>query len=489
MWDGRLLYASWQRADFERGALGRINILGVNTDGADCAAFVPDQGKRIKHMPCATSSLVVFVETDRVPWDGAGQLSCVQWRRPLHTYQPITGGSDGLFHSPSPLPDGTVLVSRRPADGSGTHEIYRLDPVSKRLELVFDDPQWHDVQAKVVAARTAPDGRSSSMNVSDPLGKLYCLDVFTSDLKDPAWLPPGKAKRVRVIEGVPRPTERPNVAGGAESVSAIPQLGPRRILGEIPIKDEYEGEVRGYYQEQGEDKAQTKKVVTGGSFNVEVPANTPIQLQLLDENGVALRSCGWIWVRNHQAQGCIGCHEDGELTPTNWQVAALWENSVKACPPPEQRISVDFRRDVFPILGKKCTGCHDKKGSPPTLTVDSSSPATPDAEATARFAYEALLAPDKSTAEPNPYGKYVHPGRARTSPLVWHLLGRNLSRPWDGAIVHQSAKPIPPDHPDPLSAEEQQLFVKWVDLGAPWEHVPAEAAASAGHDAGKQTER
>ena len=209
----------------------------------------------------------------------------------------------------------------------------------------------------------------------------------------------------------------------------------------------------------------------------------------VDEDGVALRSCGWIWVRNHQAQGCIGCHEDGELTPPNWQVAALWENSVKACPPPEQRISVDFRRDVFPLLGKKCTGCHDKKGSPPTLTVDSSSPATPDAEATARFAYEALLAPDKSRAEPNPYGKYVHPGRARTSPLVWHLLGRNLSRPWDGAAVHQSAKPIPPDRPDRLSAEEQQLFVKWVDLGAPWEYVPAEAAASAGHDAGKQTER
>jgi len=212
--------------------------------------------------------------------------------------------------------------------------------------------------------------------------------------------------------------------------------------------------------------------VTGGSFNVEVPANTPIQLQLLDENGVALRSCGWIWVRNHQAQGCIGCHEDGELTPTNWQVAALWDSSAKACPPPEQRTSVDFRRDLVPLIAKKCAGCHDRQGSPPILVADLGSPAGRDANAQARFVYEALLAPDKAGAAANPYGKYVHPGRARTSPLIWHIWGCNLSCPWDGTAVHQSAKLIPFERSPPWSAEERQLFVTWVDLGAPWEPVP-----------------
>ena len=50
-----------------------------------------------------------------------------------------------------------------------------------------------------------------------------------------------------------------------------------------------------------------------GSFNLEVPANTPIELQLLDDDGMALRRCGWIWAKNHEPRGCIGCHEDGEL--------------------------------------------------------------------------------------------------------------------------------------------------------------------------------
>ena len=489
-WDGRLLYASWQRANLDHGVPGRIKIFGVNADGADCAAFAPDLGKRIKHMPCTTTGgLAVFVETDRAPWDGAGQLSRVLWRRPLHTYQPLTGESDGLFHSPSPLPDGSILVSRRPVDGSGTHGVYRLDPLSKRTELIFDDPRWHDIQAKVIVARAEPDGRSSSLNVTDPLGKLYCLDVYTSDLKDPSWLSPGTARRVRVLEGVPRKAGPRQVAGATDAAVGIPQLASRRILGEIPILEDHEGEVREYYEKQAEGAGPAKQVVTGGSFSVEVPANTPIQLQLLDENGVALRSCSWIWVRNHQAQGCIGCHEDGELTPTNWQVAALWQPAAKACPPPGQRTTVDFRRDVFPLITKKCAGCHGQQGSLPILATAPDSPTGRDASAPARFAYEALLAPDKSKAEAKSYGKYVHPGQARTSPLIWHVLGRNLSRPWDGTARDQSVKLIPPDRSQPLSAEEQQLLVKWVDLGASWEFVAAETAASAEPDADKERGR
>ena len=123
------------------------------------------------------------------------------------------------------------------------------------------------------------------------------------------------------------------------------------------------------------------------------------------------------------------------------------------------------------------------------LVADQDSPAGRDANAQARFVYEALLAPDKSGAVANAYGKYVHPGRARTSPLIWHILGRNLSCPWDGPAVTQSVKLIPPDRSPPWSAEEQQLFVKWVDLGAPWEPVAAETATPASPGAGKQRGR
>lgn len=164
-----------------------MGLFEINTDGSDYAAFCLAAGKRVKHMPCTTSTgLAVFVENDQVPWDGAGQLGSVLLRRPLHTYRPITAPADGLFLTPSPLPDGRVLVSRRPTDGSGNHAVYRMDLATKQVELIYDDPRHHDVQAKAVVARPEPDGRSSVIDDADPKAILYCLDVYTSDLKDRA---------------------------------------------------------------------------------------------------------------------------------------------------------------------------------------------------------------------------------------------------------------------------------------------------------------
>jgi len=266
------VFASWQRAGLDHGLAGHIALMGVNTDGIDLAPFCGSVGRRIKHMPCVTKGgLAVFVEAETVPWDGAGLLSCVSLRRPLHSYRQITTAADGLFHSPSPLPDGRILVSRRPTGGTGSHGVYSMDPLSKRLEPILHDPRFHSIQARTIAPTAEPDGRSSVLTPEEPLGKLYCLDVYRTDFKDPAWLPRGTAKKVRVIEGIPRKT-------AAIAVASAPQVAQRRILGEAPLAED-------------------------GSFNIEVPANLPIQLQLLNENGMALRTCGWIWTRNHEAQG------------------------------------------------------------------------------------------------------------------------------------------------------------------------------------------
>jgi hypothetical protein len=444
--DGRLLYASWQRATLDHGLLGRIRLFGVNTDGTDCASLLGYAGKRVQHMPCTTpGGLAVFVEADRVPWDGAGSLACVELRRPLHTYRFLTKPDDGLFHSPSPLPDGRVLVSRRPADGSGTHGVYRFEPWSKRWEPVYDDPRVHDLQAKGVFAREEPDGRSSVVSQQDPHGKFYCLSAFQSDLKAPQW-GPQVVRRLRVLEGLPRrPTGPANSQAAEEKPTTgvpgldrgTPQLALRRLLGEVPLEKD-------------------------GSFNIEVPANTPIQLQLLDERGMALRSCGWIWTRSHQSQGCIGCHEDGELSPNNGTPDSLTGDSRLVFPPVEERRAVDFRRDLAPLVVAKCAGCHDRSGSPPTLEAGAG-------EAAARRNYEALLAFREGATQREPRGKYVEPGRARTSPLAWHVVGQNTSRTWDGPSARGVVKPIPPGKVEPLTDEEKQRLIEWIDFGAAWE--------------------
>jgi hypothetical protein len=453
MSDGRLLLSSWQRSTLKRGTRGRVRLFGINLDGTDYALLADPAGPAVHSMACVTSAgLLVFVTADRVPWDGAGQLACVSYRRPLRSYRPITRPQDGLFHGPSPWPDGAVLVSRRDADGRDTHAVGRFDPSSGHWQAVFDDPDWHDIQARIVHRRPEADGRSSVVTERDPHGKLYCLNVYINDLERSEWLPRGTVKGLRVIEAIPRAAESPRAtndrrsqAGSWSSLHGSPPLAPRKILGEIQIEQD-------------------------GSFQLEVPANTPIELQTLDADGMALRTCSWIWAKNHEPRGCIGCHEDGELTPENLLMDAASVAAVRLPIAGAKNRTVDFRRDLMPIIEQKCVPCHGAGAATPRLDGGLPPIASGGGESEVNRAYRNLLATVEAEGPSMLIGKYVQPGKARTSPLIWHLFGRNTSRPWDtkGGTGEKDYKPIPPGQVEPLSNKERRSFVEWIDLGASW---------------------
>jgi len=392
--DGRMVYAGWLHHPTAGSRRSRVELLGLNEDGTDYQTYAGRQGLDFRRWPAPTADgHVVYVESDRLAADGSGRLASVNQRRPLHTYRSLTAAGDGFFRSPAPLPDGRVLVAWRPGDGSGTFGIYRFDPATGAREKAYDDPAWHDVQAKLVAPRAKPDDRSSVVREDDPTGKLFTLDVNIHDL-GPS-LPAGEARRLRLVEGVPAPDRPPG----------------RRLLGEIPLAED-------------------------GSYQVQVPANTPVQLQLLDADGLALRTSAWLWVRNHGEQGCVGCHEDPERTPPNRFVSALAAPAPVLILPPERRRTVRYADDVKPIVDGKCLSCHGEGGKPPRLDG------------------AAALAP------------YVATGEARRSPLVWHLLGRATARPWDAEAGRAQAKPMPAGDAGALSADEIRTFVEWIDLGA-----------------------
>jgi hypothetical protein len=251
-------------------------------------------------MPAPTANgLVVFVEADRVDGGDAGRLASVTQVRPLHSYRPLTADADGLFRAPAPLPDGRVLVAWRPADGSAPFAIERLDPATGAREKAFAEAGWHSVQAKLVSPRPVPDARSSVVRDDDPEGRLYTIDVGIQERGKE--LPRGEVKGLRIVEGVAATAGKPVV---------------RRVLGDVPLAED-------------------------GSFQVQIPANTPVQLQLLDADGLAIRSSAWLWVRNHGAQGCVGCHEDQERTPPNRFVKALATPAPVLNEPPERRPVVE----------------------------------------------------------------------------------------------------------------------------------------------------
>jgi hypothetical protein len=425
MQDGLLLFAGSRSTSESHQDSSRVGLFAIQTDGIDYASYSSPAGKRIQHMPTVTSDgTVIFVEADTLDWDGAGQLASVQTRRPHHSYRSLTGEADGRFHSPSALEDGTILVSRR-LEGD-VLRLVRFSPSEGVLDTVYGDPSYHALHARVVARRPEPDGRSSTVRPESPTGKLFCLDVYESDAAFAA-VEPEAAKRVRVIEGLPRQ----NLRQPSESFASSQELIrlPRRLLGEAPVEKD-------------------------GSFHIDIPADLPVQLQLLDADGLALASCDWIWVKQREFRGCIGCHEDPELTPPNRFVEAARRPATELTLPPDQRRTVSFQNHVLPLLRAYCLSCHRNGGAADEsgLTMGSM-----DGPAEEREAYEELLATKDGL---------VDPGRARTSRLIWRLFGRATSRPWD--VGAKPAEAVPTDHAEILTPEERAVFVEWIDLGAQW---------------------
>ncbi|HVX67926.1 MAG TPA: hypothetical protein VHA11_15040, partial [Bryobacteraceae bacterium] len=184
--DGRMLFSAWRTRT--AGRPGAVDLFGVNIDGTDFAAFSGVQGRRTKRMPCVTARReVIFVDHDAAGPDGAGPLASISLQRNLHSWRPLTLPADGAFLTPAPLPDGAVLVARKPAHGNGTYGIWQLDPATRKLEPVFDTPGNDEWQAQALAPRDVPDGRSSVVDEKQPWAKLYCLNIYESDLDARNW--------------------------------------------------------------------------------------------------------------------------------------------------------------------------------------------------------------------------------------------------------------------------------------------------------------
>lgn len=253
----------------------RTQLMGVNLDGTDYALFLP--GGDLRSPAVTTDGRVVFVE-------GKGALAAVDLLRPLHTRRILTTAADGIFSTPSALPGGRLLVSWQPAP-SAPAGIYQLQPATKARIPVFVRPGVDARQARLVAPRPEPDGRGSVVDDAADWAKLYCLSVYTTD--QPRLIRPGAATRLRVLAG--------------------PAGAPRK-LGEFQIEQD-------------------------GSFHLEVPPNEPLKLELLDSGGKTLRSSAWIFVRKKEQRGCIGCHEDPELTPENREAQAIVKKAIRLIPP------------------------------------------------------------------------------------------------------------------------------------------------------------
>jgi hypothetical protein len=138
----------------------------------------------------------------------------------------------------------------------------------------------------------------------------------------------------------------------------------------------------------------------------------------------------------------------------------------------QERHTIDFRRDLTPIIEAKCVRCHDAKNVAGGLDLSEGDKLVfqhlalrPDSASRIDAAIFNKAYLNLSANATSRVGKLIFPGMARNSPLIWRLYGHS---PVYDAKVNQ----CPPDKP--LTDEEQAKFALWVDLGAQWDNLPGE---------------
>jgi hypothetical protein len=299
--DGRLLFCSGLPSRPGQRSDGASALFTVNTDGTDVFVFAAaHEPPAFRGMPCETAGgQVVYVESTGGGRHHGGSLVAVSRTASLHTRRVVAGDRGGLFRSPSALDDGSILVSHRPR-GAGSYGVYVLDLEGEDGPArVYDAPRWHELDAVAVRARAEPDGRSSVVDERLETGLLYCLNAYLSDADHAPPTCDDRIRWLRVFGAVTDHGRETRGTSGPQHVKSAPGLISEALLGVAPVESD-------------------------GSFHLSIPARTPLRLETLNADGRVIQAMrSWIWVMPREARGCIGCHEDRELSPPNRHPLAL----------------------------------------------------------------------------------------------------------------------------------------------------------------------
>ncbi len=191
----------------------------------------------------------------------------------------------------------------------------------------------------------------------------------------------------------------------------------------------------------------TVDVEPDGSSAFHIPANTPIALQPLDEEGKALQLMRtWLVAMPGENLSCAGCHENNQEPPPARHVMASQKKPQQLQPWYGPARGFSFKREVQPVLDAFCIGCHN--GQPDKLRRNPVDLRDNDKKGFSP-AYEVL---QKYVRRPGPEGDYhmYPPGEyaADTSPLI-QMLKKG----------HHGVKP---------DRECYERLYTWIDLNVPF---------------------
>lgn len=435
--DGRILYPRWEH----HGPFNRFPLFAINPDGTGLFQYYGARERPSFYEPqeMADGRLVAVLSPSANRFL-AGPLAIIDGTNVSTSHTVITPevkmervypdrtAAGNKYRSPYPLPDGRLLVSYA-EDGEWDFGIYTLGLDGKNRQLVYNNPELMEFNPQPILPRKKQPVIPAHIDASKSTGTFFGMDVYLNSLTQ---VPRGEIKSLRVVEGLPRPSDGDTKV----SINRIHEV--KRILGEVPIQAD-------------------------GSFYFEAPANTPLHLQTIGQDGIMLTNQRtWVWLRPGENRGCVGCHEVRESKPAvKTTPMALRHPPTRIGLDPETiQAPITFVKDIQPILSRKCVKCHSYS----------------DTDLDKLPAGGLDLAPDDSFAYNVAYANLryavVADSSPRTSYLVWKILGKKLAS-YARARARRPQKTElkggimpPPKSGITLSDAEKQTIIKWIEMGA-----------------------
>ena len=359
--DGRLLYTRWEYVDrhemeFHKLWWKRPDGTGVsNYYGNDTiyplmiseARAIPGSRKIVAsgvahHSFHAGTMIVIDVEKGE---NGPGPVTRITpERRFPESDEP---GGPGQFCTPFPLTENLFFATYSPNNipFQGTvpeatgYLIMVVDTAGGR-EPVYRDPDTSCFAPQPLVPRPMPPALPSQLpeHPAGPWG-VYAVQNVNLTRNDPqGLLKPGQIKYLRFNRIFCKP------AASNAGLNCRVGVGlAKKILGTVPVADD-------------------------GSVVVRVPSGVPLQIQALDENGLAVMTeRSFHYLHAGERRGCVGCHADSHASPPD-KPSLLMRAPAELTPPagPDYPGGFSFVRTVQPVLDRHCIRCHGLgEGQPP----------------------------------------------------------------------------------------------------------------------------
>lgn len=348
--NGKVMYTRWEYTDLTH-YYSRI-VMHMNPDGTENKALygsgamfpnstfdvqpIPGKGSAFVgvisgHHGIARSGRLIVFDPAKGRKSVSGMVQEIPFRnRPIKEVikDELVNGVWPQFIKPTVLNDKYFLVAAK-LSPNALWGVYLVD-VFDNVTCILQAEGEGFISPVLVKKTPMPPAIPDRVKLDQKEATFFIQDIYEGE--GLRGIPRGTVKELRLhaYEYAYVKTESDHNWHGIQSGWDI-----KRLLGTVPVEED-------------------------GSAIFKVPANTPISIQPIDKDGVAVQWMrSWVTGQPGEVVSCVGCHEDQNKIVIPKRVIASQKSPHKLTPPEGGVRSFTFDLEMQPILDRACIACHN----------------------------------------------------------------------------------------------------------------------------------